>query len=81
MITTHLLELVLGFERLVSVKLGLELNMQVSGGVIDKHTSTRIHRVLAGLAPRRKEAALGVTHKMINRNSLPRDAQGTDHRL
>jgi hypothetical protein len=52
---------------------GLELDMEVSGGVIDEDTPTRVHGVFMSLPTGREETTAIRTVKVIDRDTLTRE--------
>ena len=49
-VTAHKLEVLFGVESLVSVKMGLELDVNVTGSMVHKKASTIKHLIVARLA-------------------------------
>ena len=72
-IKTQEFKLLLSFESLMSCEGGLELDMKISGGLINKDTSSTVHMI--GVCPSlaREETTSGGTHKMIDGDSLARE--------
>ena len=72
MVATHLLILLLGSEGFMAVQLCLELNMNVTTGVINKDAATFVHLFCISFPIAAKETTASGAHKMVNRHTLTR---------
>ena len=69
-IKTQKFKLLLGFESLMSCEGGLELDMKISGGLIDKDATSTIKMIRVCSALAREETTSGGTYKMIDGDPL-----------
>jgi hypothetical protein len=66
------LEQFLGLKGLMGRQVGLEFDMDVAGGVIDKDTASRVHLAVFSLAFAAEETASSRADEVIHRDALPR---------
>ena len=59
MITTYCFETVFGASCLMSVQRSLQLNMNIGGGVINKQTTTAVHRRIFCFSARLEQSTFG----------------------
>ena len=67
------LVLLLGLQRLMGVQVGLELDMDVARGVVDKDAAARVQISLVRLASGREEASLRRADEVVNGDALARE--------
>ena len=70
MISAHQLEIIFCIDCFMCVQAGLELNVDITRGMIHKQTTTRKHLGISCLATGSKEAAFGAADKVVHCNSL-----------
>jgi hypothetical protein len=71
-VSTHQFKGLLGLERLRGTKSGLELDMDVAGGRINKNTASLVHLALLGLPFAGEESASSGADEVIDRDPLSR---------
>jgi hypothetical protein len=72
-VATEKLVLLLGSQRLVRVQMGLELDMDVFRGVVNKDAAARVQISLVRLPSGREEASLRRANEVVNRDALARE--------
>jgi hypothetical protein len=72
-VATQKLVLLLGSQRLVGVQVGLELDMDVARGVVDKDAAARVQISLVRLPLGREEASLRRADEVVNGDTLTRE--------
>ena len=73
MITAHQLKIIFRIDSFMRVQVGLELNMDVAGGMIHRQTTIGKHLRISGLALGSKEAAFSAADEVVHCNSLTRN--------
>jgi hypothetical protein len=71
-VSTHQFEGLLGLECFGGAKCGLEFDMDVSGGRINKDASALVHLALLGLAFAGEQSTSSGADEVIDRDALPR---------
>jgi hypothetical protein len=67
------LEQFLGLERFMGRQIGLELDVDVAGGVINEDTAARVHLAFFCLALATEQSAFGRADEVIHGDALPRE--------
>ena len=69
-ISAHQLEIIFHIDCLMCVQACLELNVDITGGMIHKQTTTRKHLQISHLAVQSKEMAFGAADEVVHCNLL-----------
>ena len=69
-ISAHQLEIIFHIDCLMCVQTCLELDVDITGGMIHQQTTTRKHLQISCLATRSKETAFGAADEVVHCNSL-----------
>ena len=72
-ISAHQLEIIFHIDCLMRVQTCLELNVDITGGMIHKQTTTGKHLRISCLATQSKETAFGAADEVVHCNSLTRN--------